>query len=57
MQNNQEIREAIFKSNISKWIIAQELNIDPSTFSRKLRKELPEEEKEKILDIIKRLSN
>ena len=54
---NKEIRQAIFDSNIKKYIIADKLGISDSAFSRKLRKELPQEEKEKILDIIKKLSN
>lgn len=56
MQNNQEIREAIFKNNIPKWKLAEQLNIDPSTLSRKLRREVQKEEKEKILNIIKELT-
>jgi len=53
---NQEIRQAIFDSNIKKYIIADKLGISDSTFSRKLRKELPFKEKEKILNIIKELT-
>ena len=38
------------------WQIAEALGIADCTFSRKLRKELPREEKEKIFSIIERLS-
>ena len=56
MNNNQEIRKAIFESGVKKYEIATALNITDSTFSRKLRKEFSKEEKEKILKIIEKLS-
>ena len=56
MNNNQEIRKAIFESGVKKYEIANALNVTDSTFSRKLRKEFSEDEKEKILKIIDKLS-
>lgn len=56
METNHEIRKAIFEGNLKKWVIASKLGITDGTFSRKLRKELPQEEKEKILNIIKELT-
>lgn len=53
MDNNIEIRNAIFKSNIKKWEIANKLGITDSSFSRMLRKEMSEEMKNKIIEIIK----
>jgi len=53
MENNIEIRNAIFSNNIKKWEIASKLGVTDSTFSRMLRTELSKEKKEKILDIIK----
>lgn len=53
MENNIEIRNAIFTNNIKKWEIASKLGVTDSTFSRMLRTEMPKEKKEKILDIIK----
>lgn len=53
MENNIEIRNAIFSNNIKKWEIASRLGVTDSTFSRMLRTELSKEKKEKILDIIK----
>ena len=53
MENNVEIRNAIFSNNIKKWEIASKLGVTDSTFSRMLRTELSKEKKEKILDIIK----
>ena len=38
------------------WQIADALGIADCSFSRKLRKELPQEEKEKIFSIIRELS-
>lgn len=53
MENNIEIRNAIFSNNIKKWEIANKLGVTDSTFSRMLRTELSKEKKEKILEIIK----
>lgn len=50
------IREAAVKAKVRLWQIAQALDINDGNFSRKLRKELPGEEKEKILGIIAQLS-
>lgn len=50
------IREAAAKAKVRLWQIAQALDINDGIFSRKLRKELPREEKEKILGIIAQLS-
>lgn len=57
MLANIEIRQLISTKGIKKYEISEQLGIQDSAFSRKLRKELSAEEKEKILDIIKRLSN
>lgn len=53
---NFDIRKAAVSSKVKLWQIADELGIADSNLSRKLRKELPEEEKERIFSIIKRLS-
>ena len=53
---NQDIRDAAKKSGIKLWQIAEKLGIWDATLSRKLRKELPQEEKEKILGIIAELA-
>ena len=53
--NNLDIREAAEKANVKFWRIADYLGITDGNFSRKLRKELPEAEKQKILSIIKEL--
>lgn len=50
--HNQDIRYEILASGLKLWQIAEALGITDSTFSRKLRKELPETEKERIRTII-----
>lgn len=51
--NNLEIRQAIEKSGLTYYEVAHRLSIHENTLGRKLRYELPQEEKEKILKIIK----
>lgn len=53
---NQDIRNAAKKAGIKLWQIAEKLGIWDATLSKKLRKELPQEEKEKIFGIISELS-
>lgn len=53
---NQEIRMAVKKSGVRFWMIAEVLGIQDSAFSRKLRRELPPEEKAHILSIIHELA-
>ena len=53
---NVEIRSSAKSAGVKMWQIAEELHIQDSAFSRKLRHELPMEEKEKILTIIFRLA-
>lgn len=53
---NQDIRQAATESSVRLWRIADALGITDSSFSRKLRKELPQVEKEKIFSIIQKLS-
>lgn len=55
MENNIEIRNAIFSNNIKKWKIANKLGITDSTFSRMLRNEISNEKKKEILNIINAL--
>lgn len=53
---NTEIREAAKKKGIYLWQLADVLGINDGNLSRKLRKELPQEEKNRILEIIDQLS-
>lgn len=52
MKSNQDIRETALQCNVHHWEIAQELGISETYFCKKLRKELPEDEKFKIIGII-----
>lgn len=53
--NNHEIREAAERKGVRLWQIAGKLGINDGNFSRKLRFELSEAEKAKILKIIEEL--
>lgn len=52
---NMDIREKADESGIFLWQIADKLGIRDNDFSRNLRKELPQEEKERIFGIIEQL--
>lgn len=53
---NQDIRRTAAGSGVKLWQIAESLGIADCSLSRKLRKELPNDEKEKIFSIIDRLA-
>lgn len=53
---NKEIRAEAKRLHVRLWQISEELGMLDSAFSRKLRHELPEEEKTQILSIIQSLS-
>lgn len=53
---NQDIRRAAAGAGVKLWQIADALGIADCSLSRKLRKELSQEEKDKIFSIIKQLS-
>ena len=53
---NQDIRRTAAGAGVKLWQIAEALGISDCNFSRKLRKELPQEEKERIFGIIRELS-
>lgn len=55
MTRNEEIKRKAKISGVWLWQIAEALGIADCAFSRKLRRELPDEEKEKILAIIDEL--
>ena len=53
---NMEIRQKALAFGIRLWQIAEALGVSDFALSRMLRHELPDEEKEKILEIIDRLA-
>ena len=52
IMTNNEIRSKAKEKSVKLWQIADALGINDGNFSRKLRHELPEEEKNKILALI-----
>ena len=49
---NEDIRQYAKEKRVYLWEVAQVIGCNDGNFSRKLRKELPVSEKEKILSII-----
>lgn len=50
--SNTDIRSAAKQAGVCLWQIAERIGINDGNFSRKLRMELPQEEKARILQII-----
>ena len=50
--NNMKIREEAKQAGVYLWEIAERWGCNDGNFSRKLRRELPEDEQEKIIAII-----
>lgn len=55
IKRNIDIRKSIQESGLKLWEVAYQYGVSDSTFSVKLRKELPETEKQKIFKIIEDL--
>ena len=55
MLNNQEIRLMARGAGVPLWRIADALKVSEPTLTRLLRKELPETEKARIVEIIEQL--
>lgn len=53
---NQQIREAAKSAGVKLWEIAAKVGVTDSNFSRKLRRELSQEETTRILSIINDLA-
>ncbi len=54
--NNFEIRQAMKENRLYNYEVAADLGVSEFTLSRKLRNELGQEEKEKILEVIEKLA-
>ena len=52
---NADIRKAAKEAKVNLWEIAEVYGINDGNFSRKLRRELPESEKQKIFAIIEQI--
>ena len=55
--NNMDLRDYAKSKVVKLWQIAEKLNINDGNFSRKLRKELPDQEKKKIIMIVDEVAN
>lgn len=55
VKKNNDVREAVKRSGVCHWMIAERLGIADTTFSRWLRKELPPNRKIEILAVINEL--
>lgn len=53
---NVEIRSAYMLAGIKQWQLAEAMGISETHLSRKMRKELPQEEKKNILELIDRMA-
>lgn len=53
---NQDVRRMAAGNGVRLWQIAEALGMADCSLSRKLRKELPAEEKAKIFEVIEQLS-
>lgn len=56
IMQNQDIRRAAAGNGVFLWQVADVMGIADSSLSRKMRKELPEDEKQKIFGIIAELA-
>ena len=55
--HNLDIRQAAQAAGVRLYQIAAEIGLNDGNFSRRLRRELPDEEKQKIFEIIDQLSS
>ena len=53
---NSDIRSKLREAGLYQWQLAEGMKIAEQTLVRKLRRELPEEEKQKIFAIIEKLA-
>lgn len=54
---NKDIKQLLKSKGIYQWQLAEKLGTNEYSFSRKMRKELPKEEKEKIVKVIKEMED
>ena len=56
MKANYDIRSECHKYNIKLWELAEWIGVSESTMTRKLRQELPSEQRDHILNMIRNLA-
>lgn len=54
--SNSEIREAARTAGVKLWEIAEKMGVTDANFSRKLRREFPDDERNEVLRIIQDIS-
>ena len=52
---NKDIRIACMENGVKFWQIALQLEISPETFTRRMRTEMPEEEKKRVFRAMERI--
>lgn len=52
---NKQLKIAMLKNEIRQWQVARRLGMTEFSLSRKLRQELPEPERERLMEIIEEL--
>ncbi len=52
---NLDVREAIASAGVRHWQVAEKLSMREDAFSRKLRHELRDDEKQRVLDAVAQL--
>lgn len=52
---NKEVRDSLAAHNIPQWQLADALGIHEETLCRRLRRELPDDEKAKLLEVIEKI--
>ena len=55
MQANQDVRNAVYENGFKLWELAEILEMSDSNLSRKLRRELPSDQKEHIFRAVERM--
>lgn len=57
MKANFEIRDECRQHNVKLWELAEEIGVSEATMTRKLRRELPHEQQEHILTVIREIAD
>lgn len=52
---NLDIKNAMLKANVKQWEVAEAYGLSESNFSRLLRRELIQEKKQKVINIINKI--
>ena len=53
---NMEIRSEAARNGLKLWEVAEACGVTDSTFSRKLRRELPNEQRDHVINMIRKLA-